>query len=209
MVNRAVLLVGHANPCSFNHALAAAYERGFERAGGRVTRFDLASLEFDPILRAGYRDPQPLEPDLLTVRRAIDECDHLAWVFPTYWAAPPALVRGFFDRVFLPGWAFRYEKGKSLPVGLLSGRGARVILTMDSPAFWYTLHYRRAVHSSFGTGSLAFCGVAPVRFTTVYDMLHLDDGARAGWLRRAEKVGLEDGGRRRKRTLRARAEIAS
>ncbi len=204
MRKKAVVLVGHPDPQSFNHQLAAAYARGFEASGGSITRFDLAELDFDPILRTGYKEPQPLEPDLLKVKSAIEESDHLVWVFPTYWAAPPALVRGFFDRLFLPGWAFRYEKGNPFPQGLLKGKSARVLLTMDSPGLWYTLHYRRAVHRSFGVGSLEFCGLGPVRFTSVYNMLHLGEEARAGWLVRAEKTGAGDA-RRGSRSSKPRA----
>ncbi len=173
MQRQAVLLVGHPDSESFNHRLAAAYARGFSSGGGRVTRFNLAELDFDPILRAGYKEPQPLEPDLCRVKTAIEQSQHLAWVFPTYWAAPPALVRGLFDRLFLPEWAFRYEKGSPLPVGLLKGRSARVLLTMDSPGLWYALHYRRTVHRSFGVGALEFCGLRPVQFTTITNMLRL------------------------------------
>jgi NAD(P)H dehydrogenase (quinone) len=192
MEARAVLLVGHADPESFNFRLAAAYERGFTRAGGRVTRFNLAELEFDPVLRQGFRAEQPLEPDLVRVKTAIDASQHLAWVFPTYWAAPPAIVRGLFDRLFLPGWAFRYEKGKPLPLGLLKGKGARVITTMDSPNVWYSLYYGRCLHRSFGTASLKFCGLSPVNFTTIHGMLHMPEEKRERWLLETEKLGVGD-----------------
>jgi putative NADPH-quinone reductase len=192
MTKKAVLLVGHADPLSFNHQIATAYARGFSEAGGSVERIHLADLNFDPVLRKGFREPQPLEPDLIEARRAIEESSHLAWAFPTYWAAPPALVRGFFDRLFLPGWAFRYEKGKALPVGLLKGRSSRVLLTMDSPGYWYSLYYGRSVHRSFGRGSLSFCGLSPVRFSTVYDMLHKGEEARARVLLKMEKMGRGD-----------------
>ncbi len=184
----AVLLVGHADPRSFNHRLAAAYEQGFRAAGERVTRFDLADLKFDPVLRTGYREPQPLEPDLLRVRSAIEQCAHLVWVFPTYWASPPSSVRALFERLFLPGWAFRYEKGKAFPLGLLKGRSSRVITTMDSPGWWYTLHYRRAVHSSFGVGSLAFCGLRPVEFTTIYSVSSQSEARRERIVEKVQKL---------------------
>lgn len=189
---QAVLLLGHADPESFNHRLAAAYCAGFIGAGGRIERFVLSELDFDPVMRTGFRTPQTLEPDLLRARTAIEASLHLVWVFPTYWAAPPAIVRGFFDRVFLPGWAFRYEKGSVLPRQLLTNKSARVILTMDSPGWWYTLHYKRCVHNSFGTGSLAFCGISPVRFTSVYNMLHLSQEKREAWLIRVEQAGKKD-----------------
>jgi NAD(P)H dehydrogenase (quinone) len=192
MQSKAVLLVGHADPESFNHRLAAAYERGFTGVGGSVCRFNLSELKFDPVLRNGLRTEQPLEGDLLRVKAAIEESQQLAWVFPTYWASPPAIVRGVFDRLFLPGWAFRYEKGSALPLGLLKGKRARVIATMDSPNIWYTLYYRRCLHRSFGTGSLKFCGLAPVNFTTVYDMLHLPEAKRTLWLTRVEALAAKD-----------------
>jgi NAD(P)H dehydrogenase (quinone) len=192
MESKAVLLVGHADPASFNFRLASEYEQGFRAGGGQVTRFNLGELEFDPVLRAGFRTPQPLEPDLLRIRQAIEESRHIVWVFPTYWASPPALVRGLFDRLFLPGWAFKYEKGNPMPLGLLRGREARVITTMDSPNWWYTLHYRRCVHRSFGIGSLAFCGLKPVRFTTVYNMLHLPEEKRSNWSQRVRGLGASD-----------------
>ena len=118
-----------------------------------VERFDLAALQFDPILRHGYRAEQPLEPDLVRVRAAIERADHLAWVFPTYWASPPTVVRGLVDRLLLPGWAFRFD-GHALPTGLLRGRSARVITTMDSPAWWYRLMLRSPIHHSFGRATL-------------------------------------------------------
>ena len=93
----ALVLLGHADPGSFNHRLAQAYADGFAATGGAVERLDLTALRFDPVLRHGYRADQPLEPDLRAARAAIERADHLVWVFPTYWAAPPAVVRGFVE----------------------------------------------------------------------------------------------------------------
>jgi NAD(P)H dehydrogenase (quinone) len=179
-MSTALVLLGHADPGSFNHQLAAAYADGFVAAGGAVERLDLAALRFDPVLRHGHRADQPLEPDLGAARAAIERADHLVWVFPTYWAAPPAIVRAFVDRLFLPGWAFRYE-GHALPTGLLRGRASRVISTMDSPAWWYRLGLRRTLHASFARGTLAFCGLAPVEVTTIHKVRTLDASARARW----------------------------
>jgi len=194
MSQRALLLFGHADPQqTFNHDLAERYERGLLRAGAQVDRIDLATLSFDPVLHAGYRAVQPLEPDLQRVQRAIERASHLAWVFPIYWASPPTLVRGLIDRLFLPRWAFRYEQGSALPQGLLAGRSARVIMTMDSPGWWYTGVNHRCVHRSFGTATLSFCGLKPVRFTTVHDVHHLSERARAAWAAKLETIGANDG----------------
>ncbi|MBK7071254.1 MAG: NAD(P)H-dependent oxidoreductase [Myxococcales bacterium] len=202
----ALVLLGHADPGSFNHRLAAAYADGFA-AGGAVERLDLTALRFDPVLRHGYRTDQPLEPDLLAARAAIERADHLIWVFPTYWAAPPAVVRGFVDRVFLPGWAFRFE-GHALPTGLLAGRASRVVTTMDSPGWWYRLALRRTLHASFGRGTLAFCGLAPVAFTTIHRTRALDAAARDRWLAQVGALAARDA-RRGPRRARIAARAAA
>ena len=189
--NDVLVLLGHADPTSYNAALADAYLRGAERAGARTERIDLASLELDLVLRAGHRGAQPLEPDLLELRRAVERARHVVWVFPTYWASPPAVVRGVIDRLFLPGWAFRYDGG-ALPKGLLAGRSSRVITTMDSPSWWYALAHHRALHATMGTATLSFCGFAPVRFTTLHGVREMDAARREAWVARVSAIGERD-----------------
>lgn len=176
-MTHATLLLGHADDRSFNTALARSYADGLAESGVQVDVFTLATLDFDPVVRVGHSHDQPLEPDLLRVKDSIDRARHLVLAFPTYWASPPAIVRGLVDRLFLPGWAFKYE-GASLPTGLLRGRSARVIATMDSPSWWYALAHRRSLHATVGTATLSFCGIRPTRFTTVYGARELDAAAR-------------------------------
>jgi NAD(P)H dehydrogenase (quinone) len=182
-MQHALVLLGHADPRSFNAQLARAYTDALTSAGATAELLPLAELSFDPVLRAGFAGAQPLEPDLVRVREAIERADHLAWFFPTHWASPPAIVRALVDRLFLPGWAFRYERGASetgsLPTGLLAGRSARVVTTMDSPGWWYALAHHRAIHGSFVTGTLSYVGLAPVRTTTIHRVRELDSKARA------------------------------
>ena len=194
-MRHALVLLGHADPHSFNARLARAYADALREAGARVESITLSDLSFDPVLRRGHAglgagaegDAQALEPDLLRVRDAIERADHLAWFFPTYWASPPAIVRALVDRLFLPGWAFRYEAGasstRSLPIGLLAGKSARVVTTMDSPAWWYTLAHHRAIHGSFVTATLSFVGLAPIRTTTIHELRTASEAARVAHVR--------------------------
>jgi NAD(P)H dehydrogenase (quinone) len=206
-MQRALLLFGHPEADSFNGRLATRYCAGFREAGGTIDRIDLADLAFDPVLRAGYRTSQPLEPDLERLRAAIERADHLVWVFPTWWAAPPAFVRAVVERVFVPGWAFRYEPGRALPRGLLAGRSARVIVTMDSPGWWYTAINHRTIHRSFGTATLSFCGVAPVEFTTIHGVREMAAARRDAWCDRVSALAAADA--RARPRLRAPAAIVS
>ena len=191
VMRNALLLLGNPDPRSFNAELARSYAQGFTAAGGSATTIDLGQLNFDLVLRRGFREPQPLEPDLEKVRIAIEKADHVVWLFPIYWGSPPALVRGLVDRVFLPNWAFRYNGG-ALPEGLLRGRSARVIATMDSPAWWYALAHRWALHATMGTGTLRFSGFSPVRFSLVHGVREMEAAARNKQIERIRAVAGKD-----------------
>lgn len=210
-MQHALVLLGHADPRSFNAQLARAYTDALAAAGARTELVPLAELSFDPVLRHGFAREQPLEPDLVRVRDAIERADHLAWFFPTHWASPPAIVRALVDRLFLPGWAFRYEAGASesgsLPTGLLAGRSARVVTTMDSPGWWYALGHHRAIHGSFVTGTLSFVGLAPIRTTTIHRVRALDANARARHVASMTALAHEDLAKRR--GARARAALTA
>jgi len=194
-----LLIVGHTNPSSFTNALALAYERGASLAGVDTERIELSALRFDLVLRQG--EAQSLEPDLIAAQAAIRAADHVAWFFPTWWAAPPALVKGFVDRVFLPGYAYAYEKGRALHHKLLGGRSARLITSMDAPWWWYALFYRRALHASFINATLRFVGFAPIYRSTIYGLKGASEQRRAALLHKAEQTGTRDAARIRPRRV--------
>lgn len=188
-----LVVLGHPTPKSLSDALATAYTEGLKKAGREVKVLALRDLKFDPHLRAGFSGKQILEPDLKSAQDAILRAAHVAWFFPTWWAGPPALVKGFIDRVFLPGYAFSYRKGQALPDALLKGRSARVVTTMDSPSFWYQLWHRSAVHASVVNATLKFVGFGPVKSSTLYRQKDLSAEARRKFLRNVERLGELDG----------------
>src|SRR5688572_23769632 len=108
-MRKIVLINGHPNPASLNFALAAAYKNGAEGAGNEVKEIVIADLQFEPNLRYGYQKRMDLEADLLEAWEKILWADHLVWVHPVWWGGMPALMKGFIDRLFLPGMAFRYR----------------------------------------------------------------------------------------------------
>lgn len=188
-----LILDANPDPDSLCAALATSYARGAARhASAQVLR--LGELEFDPVLRRGNKADQPWEPDLERAARAIEAARHIVLVFPTWWAAPPALLKGFIDRVFLPGWAYKFE-GSPLPTPLLAGRTGRVVTTMDSPAFWYKLMHSSAVHAALIRPTLHFVGIKPVERTTIYKVRELDRAALDAWVARLERLGEQDGAR--------------
>lgn len=193
MNDKTILLIdGHPHPESLGKALADAYAAGAVASGAKVERLDLRSLEFDLVLRGGYANDQALEPDLLRARAMIERASHVAWLFPMWWAAAPALVKGFVDRLFLPGWAFQYQQGNSLPKRLLAGRSARLMVTMDSPWWWYALAYKRSIHGAFANATLSFVGFSPVKTRTIHNVRAMSERERAALIESVRADGAKD-----------------
>ncbi len=204
-VRKVLILQSHPDPDSFGAALGAAYGHGAASAGAGVTLLSLGSLSFDPILHGGFRGDQPLEPDLVRAREAIEAADHLVFQFPVWWGNLPALLKGFVDRLFLPGWAFQQVPGRALPRGLLAGRSARVVSTMDSPWWWYRIKHGRAAHRALIGATLHYVGITEVQQTTVYRLRTLSAEQRAGWIARVERQGAADAARPARPAPHARA----
>ena len=191
MSKRILILLGHPAGDSFCNALADAYQAGAIAAGHTVERIDLHALAFDPILHAGYTRAQPLEPDLQAAQAAIARAEHLVFVYPLWWGGLPALLKGFLDRVLLPGFAFKYRDGSALWDRLLSGRSAHLLVTMDSPPWYYRWIDRMPGHRQMRRTILEFCGIRPVRISDFGPLRSADPARRQGWLAAAYRHGRE------------------
>lgn len=188
-----LLIHGHPSETSLSRALAARYADGARRAGVAVDELDLTRLDFDPQLGPDLGKHQRFEPDLVLARSKIEAARHVVWFFPTWWAGPPGVVKGFVDRTFLPGWAFRYRSaGNALPDALLAGRSARIVTTMDSPGFWYRLWHFSSIHGSFERAFLRYVGFSPVKTTVFYAVRTSSQKLRERWLDKTEGLGFAD-----------------
>ncbi|MEN0110125.1 MAG: NAD(P)H-dependent oxidoreductase [Planctomycetota bacterium] len=161
---RITLLDGHPRAESLVAALADAYARGAESAGHDVRRLAPRDMDFEPVGR-GYKEGDPIEPDLVAAQEAITWCEHVVVVHPVWWGSMPAELKGFFDRSFLPGWAFKFHEGKMWWDRLLAGRSARVIQTAATPNWAMRFAYRNCAARALKDSTLAFSGFKPVRLT--------------------------------------------
>src|SRR5690606_22204917 len=108
-----VVIAGHPDAESYCGALARAYAAGAEAGGASVRLIDLSAVTFEPILKFGYRQRTELEPALVEAQQLIKQARQLVFVYPTWWGAMPAILKGFLDRILLPGFAFRYRPNSS------------------------------------------------------------------------------------------------
>lgn len=185
-----LIINGHPDKLSFCAELAKNYYDGASKSGSKVDLLNLVELKFDINLNYGYRQRTELEPDLLNAQALIKAADHLVFVYPTWWSTYPALLKGFIDRVFLPKFAFSYRENSPLWDGLLKGKSARVIVTMDTPQWYYRLIFKSPGHNSIKKGILEFCGVKPVKITSFSPIKSSTLKDREKWLKKSFELGL-------------------
>ncbi|RJG09960.1 flavodoxin family protein [Pseudomonas cavernicola] len=186
---RILMILGTPKSGSLCHALGEAYAQGARSEGHVVRQLKLGELEFDPVLRGGYDQSQNLEPDLLEAQRQIHWAEHLVFVYPVWWGGLPALLQGFFDRVFLPGFAFKYRERSHTWEKLLSGRSADLLVTLDTPPWYFRWIYGAPAHRQMVRTILGACGVKTRRLTEFAPIRQSSEEQRQGWLRRAELLG--------------------
>ncbi|UTW64555.1 NAD(P)H-dependent oxidoreductase [bacterium SCSIO 12741] len=189
MNKRIAIIIGHPDKESYNHALAEAYKKGALEAGAEVQEIVINDLDFNPNLQFGYRKRTELEPDLLKAQEVLKWADHLVWVYPVWWGSVPAIMKGFLDRVLLPGYAFNKRKGSLWWDKLFQGKTARIICTLDQPAWYYKWVYGNPSHKAMKGLTLNFIGVKSVKFTTIGPIRLSKDSFREKWLRKVEGLG--------------------
>ena len=189
MGKKVLIINGHPNGGSFNFGVANAYENGARSVGAEVKHIVVSELKFNPNLEFGYQKRTPLEPDLIAAWEAIQWAEHLVWVHPVWWGGLPAIMKGFIDRLFLPGMAFQYRENSIQWDKLLKGKTAHIITTLDQPSWYYRLVYGRPSVNQLKKSTLEFCGISPVKVTYLGIVKTSDFNVRKKWLEKIEQLG--------------------
>lgn len=189
---KTLIINGHPDKESLCNALSNSYFEGAKSNGKEVVLINLRELDFKVNLEFGYRIETPLEPDLVKAQQSISEASHLVFVFPVWWQTYPALLKGFLDRVFLPGFAFKYRQGSLFWDRYLKGKTARIIATMDTPGWYSRAFYKRPAINALKKGTLNFCGVKPVKVTTFSPVKMAKPEKIDRWITKCMNLGIKD-----------------
>ncbi|AMP98585.1 NAD(P)H dehydrogenase (Quinone) [Pedobacter cryoconitis] len=189
-MNKNILIInGHPNKESLNYALTNAYQQGAIQSGAQVEVIHIGELNFNPNLQYGYTKRIVLEPDLLASLEKIKKADHLVWIHPVWWGGLPAMMKGFIDRLFLPGIAYKYRENSVWWDKLLTGKTARIITTLDQPAWYYWIFYGNPSVNQLKKSTLEFCGIKPVSVTYIGIVKTAAEKQRANWIAKVYQLG--------------------
>jgi len=156
------ILLGHPDKDSLNGTLASEYERGAMDAGHDVRRQNIGDMQFDPVLHFGYKVRQELEPDLLAFQENVKWADHFVIFYPSWWSTMPAILKGLFDRSWMPGFAYKFVAGGQFWKKLLKGKSASVFVTSDSIPLMQRIMFGDTTNE-IRKGILWFSGFSPIR----------------------------------------------
>jgi putative NADPH-quinone reductase len=192
MARNILVIDGHpdASPERYCHALAQAYVEGAQSGGHSASLITLADCDV-AFLRsqAEWRDGAPA-PGIRTAQEAIGAADHVVIIYPLWLGAMPALLKAFFEQAFRPGFAVKAGE-MGLRPGLLTGKSARIVVTMGMPAFIYRWFFFAHTLKSLERNILKFAGLGPIRATLIGGVESIGDARRKAWLETLRRLGRE------------------
>lgn len=188
MQKKILVLLGNTDAETYSGAMADAYQRGAEAGGHEVQRVNIGDMQFDPILHKGYKEIQELEPDLLELQEAFRWADHIVIVYPNWWNTMPAIVKGLFDRFWIPGFAFNFNKETKRIEQHLTGKTARVIIVAGSHSPFKTWWKFGDYTNEIQHGILEFAGIK-TKVSPFGPCERVGDTCRSNWLLKIENLG--------------------
>ena len=191
MSTRITIIQGHPDPAGerYGHALAQAYAEGAEAAGHEVRTITIASLEF-PLIRTKKEWEGALYPDSIrNAQDAIRWAGHLVILYPLWLGSMPALLKAFLEQVMRPGLAFSQVESGTSWKKLLTGKSARIVVTMGMPALVYRWYFGAHSLKSLERNILGFVGIGPIRETLIGMVEDCGAGKRERWLTKMRALG--------------------
>jgi putative NADPH-quinone reductase len=183
-----VIICGHPDADTFTGSVLDHYQAAAEEQGHEVHRYNIGQLHFDPILHKGYKEIQHLEDDLRMVQDSIRWADHVVIGYPNWWCTMPALLKGMFDRMWLPGFAFNFNKETKRVEAHLTGKTARVFVLCGSHSEFKTWWQFGDFTNEIQHGILGFAGIK-AKVTVYGPCERVSDTCREGWLKEVTSLG--------------------
>ena len=181
------LIFAHPNPESFNHAIASAAETELLLLGHQVRRHDLYQEQFNAVLPSAVE----LESVIRQHCYEIVDAEGIVVVHPNWWGMPPAVLKGWIDRVLRVDVAYRLvtnEKGDGVPQGLLRARSAIVFNTANTPEDRELQAFGDPLETLWKNCIFGLCGVKNVQRRSFSTVVASNYQQRTQWLMEVRKI---------------------
>ncbi|MGO9587058.1 MAG: NAD(P)H-dependent oxidoreductase [Limisphaerales bacterium] len=180
------IILAHPNAGSFNHAIANTAADSLRRNGHTVVLRDLCQEQFPPLLPAEeLQKDAKLDPVVARHCQEIARADGIIIVHPNWWGMPPAILKGWIDRVLRPEVAYRFvegDAGEGVPVGLLKAKAAIVFNTANTPDERERKVFGDPLETLWKNCVFGLCGVRKVHRRTFTVIVTSTPQQRAAWL---------------------------
>ena len=190
-----LVLLAHPQPGSFNHALAETAVATLEHGGHEVIFHDLQAEGFDPVMVAAEIPTDgPVEPEIARHCEELAAAEGIVVVHPNWWGQPPAVLKGWIDRVVRPGVAYRFlegDSGEGVPEGLLEARAAVVLNTSNTEAGRELAVFGDPLETLWKNCVFDLCGVEDVRRRNFGVVVASTEEERLRWLEEAAQIVTE------------------
>jgi NAD(P)H dehydrogenase (quinone) len=157
------VILAHPSRHSFNSAIADAVTAELRRNGHGAIFHDLYAEKFDPILTFDEIPKDAAVPDEVELHcREIARADGIVIVHPNWWGQPPAILKGWVDRIIRPGVAYQFldgDAGEGIPVGLLQAKAALVFNTSNTLAERETRVFGDPLETLWKNCIFGLCGI--------------------------------------------------
>jgi len=185
------IIQGHPDPKydRFCHALEGSYAKGAIEGGHEVQLIKVAKLDF-PLLRTKEEfEEGELPACIKQSQEAISWAEHIVIFYPLWLGTMPALLKGYFEQVCRFDFALSSGKNEKMPKGLLSGRTARIVVTMGMPALIYRWYFGAHSLKSLERNILKLSGIGPIKENLIGMVDEGDKKRRLKWLEEMYTLG--------------------
>jgi NAD(P)H dehydrogenase (quinone) len=181
------VVIGHQKQGSFCHAIAATAVEELKKAGHEVVYHDLYAEKFDPILpHAEYPRGEILDPLAAQHCREVAAADGYLVVHPNWWAMPPAILKGWLDRVWRQGVVYQF--GPKGVEQLVAGRRAVAFTTSNTPRDDELRLFGDPLENLWKACVFGFVGIDDFLRRNFESIVMSTPEQRAGWLEEVRKI---------------------
>lgn len=189
--NKILIIYSHPWEKSFSHAVLETVKKALDEKKAYYQVIDLNKEKFNPVYTqkelALYQKGKFLDSKVGAYQKKIKNSNFLIFIFPIWWGAMPAIIKGFIDKVFLPGWAYIAND-----MGLFQGklkhiRKSLTITTMGSPKIFYNFYLKNPIKQILINDTLKICGIKKNKLIQLGRVAAIQNKKRTAWLEKIKK----------------------